>query len=228
MRELVAIVVFAVALPLAAQELPSAPSATKQQAEEQAFQAQMDAPPTLSQRLTAGDKSQVFMQDSVSPFTFSAAAASAGLTQAGGGARALQGSNAATASAKTGFVRKVVSSVLGRPVPGAQGSEKRTFGARVAGALSQLADIDDEPDTTQPGYSQYLGMAVSNMVASAYTPLDGHGIRHARGGFGAHLGAGGFLPSVKRLFLGQKVLERQRDALTWRTGSMAQSPGSVH
>ncbi len=223
-----AIVVIALALPLAAQELPSAPSATKQQAEAQAFRAQMDAPPNVTDRLNAGDQFQV---SAVSPSSFRATAAAAGIIAPANG---LQQHKTVAANRPTGsFVGKVLSPLMGRQDAQSGGNGQRTLGARLMGALSQMADIDDDPNPAPANYSQFLGMGVSDTIANAYYPLDGHGMRHSGGGFGAHVGANsglvrGFLPGVKQFLLGRKMPAQQRDALTWRTGAAAQAPVSVH
>ena len=219
MRKLIAIVVFALALPLAAQELPSAPSASRQQAQEQAAQAQ------------GGEKFQVSMKDAMSP-----AESGTGAAGFAGPWSGLQPRDAAVADHRSsGLVGRLLAPLVGRRDAGSDGTKPRAFGARIVGALSDLADLDNDPSPPQSNYSQYLGMSVSETIASAYLPLTGRGMRHSGGGFGAHVGAstglnlmGEFLPGMKRFFVGHKTAKGQREALTWRTGTAAQQPDSVH
>ena len=211
MRLLAAITVFALALPLAAQELPSAPSATKQQAQLKA---------------QAADKFQV-STNAMSPL----GAGAAGPARPWNG---LQPQNTPVTDHRTGgFVSKMLAPLVGGGH--SDGNKPQTFGGRVMGAVSKMADIDDEPaDARLPNYSQFLGMSVSDTIANAYLPLNGRGMRHGGGGFGAHVGAntglnlvGEFLPGVKRFLAGHKAPQRQREALSWRTGGQ-NAPSSLH
>lgn len=245
MRRLVAITVVALALPwiAAAQELPTAPSTSQQQARETAFREQIDVPPSYSPALTAGDKFQIFVQESASPFTFSAAAASAGLMHADGGARGFAGGwngaqrryAAAVADTEIGnFFSKFLIPVLAKQDPRYKRNGHESVGARFFDALSQVVEIDDEHGEPQFNYSQVLGTAVSATISNAYYPLESRGIRRTGERFGAHMAAGAginvvreFLPDVKRFFLGRHVPGNERDALTWRTGTMSYAPKSV-
>lgn len=246
MRTLWTIAVVALALPLlAGQELPAAPSSSQQQAQEMKFREQLGDLSTPRGPLTAGDRFQIFVQESTSPFTFSAAAASAGLMQASGGARGFApGWNGAqrryaAAVADTeldNFFGKFLIPMLAKQDPRYKRNGHESVGSRLFDAVSQVVEIDDEHGEPQFNYSQVLGTAVSATISNAYYPLESRGIRRTGERFGAKLAAGAganvmreFLPDVKRFLFGRhKVSENQRDALTWRTGTMSYASSSVH
>jgi hypothetical protein len=220
----------------AAQELPAAPSATQLQLSQERFRAQVDAPPELPRRLTAGDKFQLFMQHTNSPFTFTAAGVAAGVGQAantdpgfGQGWRGFRSRyGAALADTEShAFFSKFLIPVLAHQDPRYKRNGREPFAARVLDALSQIVETDDDEGEPQFNYSQVLGTAVSASISNVYYPPSSRGFR--RTGYRAvtRLGTEAgmnvvreFLPDLKRAIFGRpKVSEREREALSWRTGT---------
>lgn len=219
----------------AAPELPAAPSATQYELSQQHFRAALEAPPDPPRRLTANDKFQLFVREANSPFTFAAAGAAAGVGQATDSSGFGQGWHgyqrrytAAMADSGTyAFFSKFLIPVLARQDPRFKRNGREPFGARVFSALRQVGTAQTDEGDYQFNYSQVLGTAVSASIANLYYPRQARGFRRTGVRTVTKLAteAGAnvvreFLPDVKRAIFGQpKVSEREREALTWRTGT---------
>jgi hypothetical protein len=220
----------------AAQELPAAPSSVQLQASRERFRAEIDAPPELSRRLTVGDKFQLFVNHANSPFTFTAAGVAAGLGQAtnagpgfGQGWRGFKRRYGASIadSGTHAFFSKFLIPVLAHQDPRYKRNGRDPFGTRVLDALSQIVETETDDGETQFNYSQIFGSAVSASISNTYYPTQSRGFRRTGYRTVTRLATEAgmnvvreFLPDIKRAFFGPpKVTEREREALTWRTGT---------
>jgi hypothetical protein len=221
--------------------LPSAPSTTQQEVQRQRFVERVDQLPDRPQRLGAErlsteDKFNLFIEESSSPFTFTAAGVSAGLGQAtgsdpgfGDGWRAYQKRyGVALADSETSaFFSKFLIPVLAHQDPRYKRNGREPFFSRLFDAMSQVVNtVDDDGDPTF-NYSQVLGTVVSSSISNLYSPVQSRGMRHtanrAVNGLGGAAGANvfrEFWPDIKHMFIRHpKASERETEALTWHTGS---------
>jgi len=218
----------------AAPPLPVAPSATQYELSQQRFRAAVEAPPDPPRRLTLQDKFQLFVRQANSPFTFAAAGVAAGVGQAtdspgfGPGWRGFQRryTRGVTDSTSHAFFSKFLIPVLARQDPRFRRNGRESFRARVFSALRQVGTAQTDEGDFEFNYSQVVGSAVSATIANLYYPRRSRGLRRTSYRTVTMLGteAGAnlvreFLPDLKRVFLGgPKVSEREREALSWRTG----------
>jgi len=228
-------VLLAATFAVAQDVLPLAPSATQQQLQQERYREAIDVPPDMPARLSAEDKFNLFLEHSTSPVTFSAAAASAGLGQAVGAERSFGGGwhgytrryGVALADSETSaFFGKFLIPMLAHQDPRYKRNGREAFFPRVLDALSQIIDTTTDDGEPQFNYSQVLGTVVSASIANIYYPPGQRGLRHT----GIHVvktlstDAGmnvvrEFLPDIKQYFFGRRISEREREALSWRTGS---------
>jgi hypothetical protein len=200
-------------------ELPAAPSTTQMQLEQQRFRTRVDLPPDQPQRLTSQDKFNLYLEQTYSPFTFTAAGVSAGLSQATDSPGFGQGWSAygkrygaALADSQTSaFFSKFLIPVLAHQDPRYKRNGKEAFFPRLFDAVSQVVDtVDDDGDPTF-NYSQVLGTVVSSTIANAYYPSGSRGLLHtanrAINGLGGAAGANvlrEFWPDIKRALFQRK------------------------
>jgi hypothetical protein len=217
-------------------ELPTAPSVMQEQESRARFRAELEAPPEVPNRLTVGDKFQLFVHHTYSPYTFAAASVSAGISQArgadpgfGNGWRGFSKRyGAALADSESGaFFTKFLIPVLAHQDPRYKRNGREPVGTRLLDALSQIVETEDDDGEPQFNYSQVLGTAVSSSISNIYYPVGSRGFRKTANRTVSRLATEAgmnvvreFLPDIKRAIFGPpQATEREREALSWHTGA---------
>ena len=215
--------------------LPSAPSTTQHAMQQERFRAQLAQAPDQPQRLSAGDKFNIFMEQTHSPFTFAAAGVSSGLSQAtnsdpgfgqGWAAYGHRYGAALADSETSAFFSKFLIPVLARQDPRFKRNGREAFLPRLFDAMSQVVDTVDDDGDPAFNYSQVLGTVVSSSIANIYYPPQSRGFkRTANRAVNGLAGAAGanvlreFWPDIKRMLVRHKSTASEVEALRWRTGS---------
>lgn len=167
--------------------LPAAPSAVRAQVEsDRVLAVQSFTPEERWRALEPGEKFQLFLQQTSSPYTFTTAGVTAGLSYANGGRGFEPGWSsfderyklALVDSGSGAFFKKFLLPVLLKQDPRYRRSGKAAFGSRLLHALTSIVETDNDLGEPTFNYSQVVGSALSASVANVYYPKGSRGLHH--------------------------------------------------